>query len=89
MTLALGKVNSSAVFAAFLVFNPFLILNQGGTLAQSVPPAIFTDPAPDKAHPPKMTWCPTHGLLINGVVCQPSQGEPMIQMRETQVESDA
>ena len=68
MTLALGKVNSSAVLAALLVFV------QGAALAQSVPAAIFTDPTPDKAHPAKMTvvHIPTHGLLINGVVYQAS-----------------
>jgi pimeloyl-ACP methyl ester carboxylesterase len=68
MTLAFGKVNSSAVLAAFLIFS------QGATLAQSIPPAIFTDPPSDKAHPAKMTvvHIPTHGLLINGVVYQPS-----------------
>lgn len=42
--------------------------------AQSVPPAIFTDPPADAAHPAKMTvlHIPSHGVLINGVVYQPS-----------------
>ena len=68
MTLALGKLSSGAVLAAFVVFS------QGAALAQSVPAAIFTDPPPDKAHPAKMTvvHIPTHGLLINGVVYQAS-----------------
>ena len=68
MTLAFGRGNSIAVLAAFLVFS------QGGALAQSIPPAISTDPPPDKAHPAKMTvvHVPSHGLLINGVVYQPS-----------------
>jgi pimeloyl-ACP methyl ester carboxylesterase len=68
MTLAFGKVNSSAVLAGFL------IVSQATALAQSVPPAIFTDPPPDKAHPARMTvvHIPTHGLLINGVVYQAS-----------------
>jgi pimeloyl-ACP methyl ester carboxylesterase len=68
MTLALRKVNSSAVLAALLAFVP------GAALAQSVPAAIFTDPTPDKVHPAKMTvvHIPTHGLLINGVVYQAS-----------------
>jgi uncharacterized protein len=50
-----------------------LILTALGAAAQSVPPAIFTDPPFDKAHPAKMTviHIPTHGLLINGVVYQP------------------
>jgi pimeloyl-ACP methyl ester carboxylesterase len=43
-------------------------------LAQSVPAAIYTDPPADAAHPAKMTvvHIPTHGLLINGLVYQPS-----------------
>src|SRR5271163_469417 len=42
--------------------------------AQSVPPAIFTDPAADAAHPAKMTvlHIPTHGVLINGLVYSPA-----------------
>ena len=46
--------------------------------AQSVPPAIFTDPPADKAHPAKMTviHIPTHGLLINGVVYSPTGAGP-------------
>ena len=68
MKLAFGKVNASAILAAFLVFS------QGAALAQSVPAAIFSDPPPDKAYPAKMTvvHIPTHGLLINGVVYQAS-----------------
>ncbi len=51
-----------------------LILTALAGAAQSVPPAIFTDPPVDKAHPAAMTviHIPTHGLLINGVVYQPS-----------------
>ena len=62
MTLALGKVNSNAVLAVLLVFC------QGAALAQPLPAAIFTDAAPDKAHPAKMlvAHMPAHGLLING-----------------------
>ncbi len=43
-------------------------------LAQSVPTAIFTDPPADAAHPAKLTvlHIPTHGVLINGIVYQPS-----------------
>ena len=68
MTLPFGKMNSSALLAAFLLFSP------ASALAQSVPAAIFTDPPPDKAHPAKMTvlHIPTHGLLINGLIYQPS-----------------
>src|ERR1700722_9176540 len=55
-----------------------LILTALGAAAQSVPPAIFTDPPADKAHPAAMTviHIPTHGLLINGVVYQPSGAGP-------------
>jgi pimeloyl-ACP methyl ester carboxylesterase len=44
------------------------------TLAQSVPPAIFTDPPADAAHPAKMTvlHIPSHGVLINGIAYQPA-----------------
>lgn len=43
-------------------------------LAQSVPSSIYTDPPTDTAHPAKMTvlHIPSHGLLINGLVYQPS-----------------
>ena len=46
--------------------------------AQSVPPAIFTDPPADKTHPAKMTviHIPTHGSLINGVVYAPTGAGP-------------
>ena len=59
-----------------------LILTALGAAAQSVPPAIFTDPPVDKAHPAKMTviHIPTHGLLINGVVYQ-SQGAGVLAGR--------
>jgi hypothetical protein len=47
-----------------------------GVLAQSVPPAIFTDPPADSAHPAAMTvlHIPTHGALINGLVYSPDHG---------------
>ncbi len=55
-----------------------LILTALGAAAQSVPPAIFTDPPADKAHPAAMTviHIPTHGLLINGVVYSPTGAGP-------------
>jgi uncharacterized protein len=44
-----------------------------GVSAQSVPPAIFTDPPVDSAHPAAMTvlHIPSHGVLINGLVYSP------------------
>ena len=55
-----------------------LIFTALAAAAQSVPPAIYTDPPVDKAHPAKMTviHIPTHGLLINGVVYQPTGAGP-------------
>lgn len=46
--------------------------------AQSVPPAIFTDPPADKDHPARMTvlHIPSHGVLINGVVYSPPGAGP-------------
>src|SRR3974390_3781126 len=42
-------------------------------VAQTVPAAIFTDPARDAAHPAAMTvlHIPTHGVLINGLLYSP------------------
>src|SRR5271168_3377248 len=42
--------------------------------AQSVPPAIFTDPPADAAHPAAMTvlHVPSHGVQIDGLVYQPA-----------------
>ena len=47
-------------------------------VAQTVPAAIFTDPPADAAHPAAMTvlHIPSHGLLINGIVYQPSGAGP-------------
>jgi pimeloyl-ACP methyl ester carboxylesterase len=44
-----------------------------GVSAQSVPPAIFTDPPADSKHPAAMTvlHIPSHGVLINGLVYSP------------------
>jgi pimeloyl-ACP methyl ester carboxylesterase len=46
--------------------------------AQSVPPAIYTDPPVDAAHPGGMTvlHIPSHGLLINGIVYTPAGAGP-------------
>jgi pimeloyl-ACP methyl ester carboxylesterase len=45
---------------------------------QAVPPAIFTDAPADAAHPAKATVLriPIHGVLINGIVFQPSGSGP-------------
>jgi predicted alpha/beta-fold hydrolase len=49
-----------------------------GVLAQSVPPAISTDPPADTAHPAAMTvlHIPSHGVLINGLVYSPAGKGP-------------
>jgi uncharacterized protein len=46
--------------------------------AQSIPPAIFTDPPPDTVHPAGLTALriPSHGALINGILYQPSGKGP-------------
>ncbi len=51
---------------------------QKAALDQSVPPAIFTDPAVDKAHPAGVTvlHIPSHGVLINGLVYSPPGAGP-------------
>jgi uncharacterized protein len=50
----------------------------GAVLAESVPPAIFTDPPADHAHPAAMTvlHVPSHGLLINGLLYSPAGAGP-------------
>jgi pimeloyl-ACP methyl ester carboxylesterase len=50
----------------------------GVVFAQSVPPAIFTDPPADRAHPAAMTvlHIPSHGLLINGLLYSPTGAGP-------------
>ena len=50
----------------------------GAVLAQSVPPAIFTDPPADRAHPAAMTvlHIPSHGVLINGLLYSPPGAGP-------------
>jgi pimeloyl-ACP methyl ester carboxylesterase len=47
-------------------------------MAQSVPSAIFTDPPADAAHPAAMRvlHIPSHGVVINGIVYQPSGAGP-------------
>jgi uncharacterized protein len=46
--------------------------------AHIVPPAISQDPPADPLHPAKMTvlHIPTHGVLINGLIYQPSGAAP-------------
>ena len=46
--------------------------------ATDVPPAIFTDPPRDQAHPAAMTvlHIPSHGVLINGLVYSPAGAGP-------------
>lgn len=49
-----------------------------GVSAQSVPPAIFTDPPANSEHPAAMTvlHIPSHGVLINGLVYSPPGAGP-------------
>ena len=59
----------SVLFWLLLIVGP-----APGALAQSVPPAIFSDPPADRAHPAAMTvlHIPSHGVLINGLVYSPA-----------------
>jgi uncharacterized protein len=63
---------------SLLSFVVVLVGSSGALLAQSVPPAIFTDPPADRAHPAAMTvlHIPSHGLLINGLLYSPAGGGP-------------
>ena len=47
-------------------------------IGQSVPAAVYTDPAADAAHPAAMTvlHIPSHGVSINGLVYRPSGPGP-------------
>lgn len=55
-----------------------IVLLSVSAVAQSVPAAIFTDPPADAAHPAAMEvlHIPSHGVLINGLVYQPSGAGP-------------
>lgn len=65
-------------FASVLLTFTIFAVASNTALAQSVPAAIYTDPPADAAHPAKMTvvHIPSHGLLINGLVYQPSGAGP-------------
>jgi pimeloyl-ACP methyl ester carboxylesterase len=54
------------------------VLFASSAMAQSVPAAIYTDPPADAAHPSamKVLHIPSHGVLINGLVYQPSGAGP-------------
>jgi acetyl esterase/lipase len=66
-------ISTLLAIRSMLLFVVLLLSAAGAALAQSVPPAIFTDPPADQAHPAAMTvlHVPTHGLLINGVLYSP------------------
>lgn len=51
-----------------------LCLASAAGYAQSVPPAIYTDPPVDAAHPAAMVvlHIPSHGVLINGLLYSPA-----------------
>jgi uncharacterized protein len=55
-----------------------LMITAASAVAQTVPASIFTDPPVDAAHPAAMTvlHIPSHGVLINGLVYQPSGPGP-------------
>src|SRR6201996_1021363 len=63
---------SSAILAIALCFASKALL------AQSVPAAIYTDPAPDPKYPASATvlHIPSHGVLINGLLYSPPGAGP-------------
>jgi pimeloyl-ACP methyl ester carboxylesterase len=54
------------------------VLSAASASAQWVPAAVFTDPPADAVHPAGMAvlHIPSHGVLINGIVYQPSGAGP-------------
>src|SRR5277367_3049219 len=56
----------------------FVAFSAAAVSAQTVPPAIFTDPPADSAHPAAMTvlHIPSHGVIINGLVYSPPGAGP-------------
>ncbi|MGZ8407579.1 MAG: alpha/beta hydrolase family protein, partial [Caulobacteraceae bacterium] len=62
----------SVILAAFLAVLP------AAALAASPPAAIFTDPAPDAAHPARLASVrvPSHGALMNAVWYVPTGAGP-------------
>src|SRR5277367_136545 len=56
----------------------FVAFSAAAVSAQTVPPAIFTDPLADAAHPAAMIvlQIPSHGVQINGIVYQPPGAGP-------------
>jgi pimeloyl-ACP methyl ester carboxylesterase len=63
----------SVLFCLLLIVGPAF-----AAAATDVPPAIFTDPPKDHAHPAAMTvlHMPSHGVLINGLVYSPAGAGP-------------
>jgi pimeloyl-ACP methyl ester carboxylesterase len=70
------RVSLCCVLMSFCVSSTGILAS--GVLAQSVPPAIFTDPPADAAHPAAMTvlHIPSNGVLINGLVYSPPGAGP-------------
>jgi uncharacterized protein len=63
----------SVLFCLLLMVGPAF-----AAFATDVPPAIFTDPPRDQAHPAAMTvlHIPSHGVSINGLVYSPAGAGP-------------
>jgi pimeloyl-ACP methyl ester carboxylesterase len=59
-------------------FSTLFVLAAVCAFGQQVPASIFTDPPVDTVHPAKMTvlHIPSHDVLINGVIYQPSGPGP-------------
>jgi uncharacterized protein len=73
-------VTSVATFARLLVRSFALLLPLAASLsdAQTIPKAVITDPAPDRAHPAgiQVAAIPSHGSKMNGVLYTASGAGP-------------
>jgi uncharacterized protein len=62
----------------YIALTSLVVLLGGRMSFESIPSAVFTDPPADVAHPAALTALriPTHGVLINGIIYQPSGRGP-------------
>jgi pimeloyl-ACP methyl ester carboxylesterase len=73
------RLSLSATFAAIFSLAASAVL---AAPPADLPPAIYTDPAPDSVHPARMEvlHIPSHGLLLNGIayVAAGAGGHPVV-----------
>jgi pimeloyl-ACP methyl ester carboxylesterase len=60
------------------IYSILAVLCAASAYGQVIPPAVFTDPPADAAHPAQMTvlHIPSHDVQINGIIYQPSGEGP-------------